>query len=227
MMLLSNEQIPLFPLPDCVVLPGASQSLHVFEPRYRRMVADLMSKPAGRRHLGMALLRSGFEPHYHAESAPVHPAVCVCRIVKHQALPDGRSNILLVGLCRAEITRESACRGYRLAALEHIATVDDLPLIEEQALRCKLAQQLQRLPSELLRSSCEIIADDSTDLEQTVDLIAFRLLGSEAASAKQVILAEPRLGLRVKMLVTLIGRSYARTSAVSAESAWGDCRNRN
>lgn len=226
-MLLSSEQIPLFPLPDCVVLPGASQSLHVFEPRYRRMVADLIARPAGERFLGMALLRSGFEPHYHTACAPVHPAVCVCQIVKHQALPDGRSNILLVGLCRAEVMRESACRGYRRAALEHIATVDGLSPIEEQNLRRQLAQRLQHLPAELLRNSCEIIADNSGDLEQTVDLIAFRMLGSEAASAKQMILAEPRLGVRVKMLVTLLGRSYARTAAISAESAWGECRNTN
>lgn len=226
-MLLSSEQIPLFPLPDCVVLPGASQSLHVFEPRYRRMVADLMAKPAAQRFLGMALLRSGFEPHYHTECAPIHPQVCVCQIVKHQALPDGRSNILLAGLCRAEVMRESAYRGYRLAALERILTVDDLSPIEEQNLRRKLAHRLQRLPAELLKSSCEIIADDAGDLERTVDLIAFRLLGSEAASAKQMILAEPRLDFRVKILVTLLGRSYARTSAISAESAWGECRNTN
>ena len=123
--------------------------------------------------------------------------------------------------------RESAHHGYRLAALEHVATVDDLPPIEEQALRRELAQQLQCLPSELLRSSCEIIADDTDDLERAADLIAFRLLGSEAASAKQMILAEPRLDSRVKMLLTLLGRSYARTSAISTESAWSECRHYN
>lgn len=226
-MLWSSEQIPLFPLPDCVVLPGASQSLHVFEPRYRRMMADLLAKPAAQRFLGMALLRSGFEPHYHTAYAPVHPHVCVCQIVKHQALPDGRSNILLVGLCRAEVLRESAYRGYRRATLEPTATVDDLSPIDEQNLRRQLAYRLQRLPAELLNSSCEIIADDTGDLERTVDLIAFRLLGSEAASAKQMILAEPRLDSRVKMLVTLLGRSYARTAAISDQSAWGECRNCN
>lgn len=226
-MLLSSEQIPIFPLPDCVVLPGSSQSLHVFEPRYRRMVADLLAKPAAERFLGMALLRSGFEQHYHTEHAPVHSQVCVCQIVKHQALPDGRSNILIVGLCRAEVMRESSCRGYRRAALEHIVTVDDLSPIAEQNLRDKLAQRLQGLPSELLRSSCEIIADNSGDLERTVDLIAFLLLGPEAASAKQMILAEPRLDLRVEMLVTLLGKSHARSSLISTDSAWGECRNCN
>ena len=226
-MLLSSEKIPLFPLPNCVVLPGASQPLHVFEPRYRRMVADLIAKPVAERFLAIALLRPGFEPQYHAECPPIHPAVCVCQITKHQALPDGRSNILVLGLCRAKVMRESAHHGYRLAALEQVATVDDLPPIEEQALRRKLAQQLQRLPAELLRSSCEIIADDTDDLERAADLIAFRLLGSEAASAKQMILAEPRLDYRVKMLLTLLGRSYARTPAISAESAWAECRHYN
>ena len=33
----------LFPLPDAVLLPGATMPLHIFEPRYRRMVADAMA----------------------------------------------------------------------------------------------------------------------------------------------------------------------------------------
>ena len=47
------KRLPLFPLPDVVLLPGTLLPLHVFEPRYRAMVADSLS---GERTIGMTML---------------------------------------------------------------------------------------------------------------------------------------------------------------------------
>src|SRR5262245_34551461 len=44
------ETIPIFPLPDAVLFPNASLPLHIFEPRYRQMVADALE---GDRIIGM------------------------------------------------------------------------------------------------------------------------------------------------------------------------------
>ena len=51
-------RIPLFPLPGVVLLPGTLLPLHIFEPRYRAMVADAL---AGSRMIGMAMLKAGWE----------------------------------------------------------------------------------------------------------------------------------------------------------------------
>ncbi|SVC06334.1 uncharacterized protein METZ01_LOCUS259188, partial [marine metagenome] len=45
-----NIIIPLFPLPTTVFYPNTSLPLHIFEPRYRSMVADALQ---GEGEIGM------------------------------------------------------------------------------------------------------------------------------------------------------------------------------
>lgn len=95
-----NNVVRLFPLPDLVMFPHSVQPLHIFEQRYRAMLADAI---AGDGLIAMALLLPGWE----AESQPpVGRVACVGRIVAHTQLEDGRSNIMLHGLSRAEVTSE-------------------------------------------------------------------------------------------------------------------------
>ncbi|HEX8178146.1 MAG TPA: LON peptidase substrate-binding domain-containing protein [Pyrinomonadaceae bacterium] len=87
------RELPLFPLP-LVLFPGVPLPLHIFEPRYRRLLADVR---AGNSLFGL--------PHFDQESArtdrpPVGHVGCVAEVVEAQTLPDGRSNILTVGLVR-------------------------------------------------------------------------------------------------------------------------------
>ena len=53
---MAELRIPVFPLPEVVFFPGTVLPLHVFEPRYRRMVADCL---AGDGRLAVAMLRPG------------------------------------------------------------------------------------------------------------------------------------------------------------------------
>ena len=55
------SEIPIFPLPNVVLFPSALLPLHIFEPRYRAMVADALESE---RLIGMVMLRPGWEPHY-------------------------------------------------------------------------------------------------------------------------------------------------------------------
>jgi Lon protease-like protein len=105
--------IPLFPLPDVVLFPHVALPLHVFEPRYRKMVADAM---AGDRVIGMTLLRPGWEPDYEGRPA-LYERGCAGRIEHHEGLPDGRSNIVLRGITRFRIVSEHAGQPYRLATV--------------------------------------------------------------------------------------------------------------
>jgi uncharacterized protein len=96
------RELPIFPLPDVVLLPGALLPLHVFEQRYRDMTRDVL---AGNKLMGVARLRRGFEKDYHGRP-PVHEICGVGRVIACDRLADGRYNLLLRGLARIRIDRE-------------------------------------------------------------------------------------------------------------------------
>jgi uncharacterized protein len=106
--------IPLFPLPDVVLFPRVSLPLHVFEPRYRKMVADALG---GHKTIGMILLRPGWEADYYGRP-PVFASGCAGRIEACQTLADGKYNIVLRGLSRFRVVEEHVGEPYRLATVE-------------------------------------------------------------------------------------------------------------
>lgn len=103
--------LPIFPLPNCVLLPGGLLPLHVFEPRYRDLTRDCLS---GTQLMAIARLRPGYEQTYYGRP-PVYERCGVGRIICSEELPDGRFALLLRGVARVEIARElPAERPYRL-----------------------------------------------------------------------------------------------------------------
>jgi uncharacterized protein len=106
--------VPVFPLPNVVLFPGMFLPLHIFEPRYRQMTADCL---AGERLLAMALLKPGWQQDYEG-SPPIHDIVGVGKIVEDATLPDGRYNLVLLGLTRVRIVEEIGKGMYRTARVE-------------------------------------------------------------------------------------------------------------
>lgn len=101
--------IPLFPLPDFFLFPGAVVPLHIFEPRYRQMVDDLMDT-AGR--LVTASVRRQHAGQL-AQSPPVFPVGGLGEIVHHKCLEDGRYLVWLLGLSRVSMDEIPSERLYR------------------------------------------------------------------------------------------------------------------
>lgn len=108
--------LPIFPLPNVVLFPHVFLPLHIFEARYRAMVADALE---GDRMIGMALLRPGWEGAYEG-NPPVYPIGCAGLITFHEPLPDGRCNIVLRGVSKFRVLREHEDRLYRVAEIESI-----------------------------------------------------------------------------------------------------------
>ena len=108
--------IPIFPLQDVMLFPDASRPLHIFEPRYREMVADALE---GDRIIGMVMLHAGYEDEY-AGNPPIYDIGCAGVISNVERLPDGRYNTVLSGLVKFRITSEDQSRAYRVAAVEAI-----------------------------------------------------------------------------------------------------------
>jgi len=108
--------IPIFPLPNVVLFPNVFLPLHIFEPRYRKMVDDALN---GDRIIGMVLLRPGWEGNYDGRPA-VYPIGCAGVITHAERLPDGRFNIVLRGMEKFRITDEQDDAQYRIAAVDAV-----------------------------------------------------------------------------------------------------------
>lgn len=87
------RELPIFPLP-VVLFPGMPMPLHIFEDRYRTMLADIR---AGNNLFGLSYFDGTATG---KETPPAGHVGCVAEVTESQALPDGRSNILAVGVVR-------------------------------------------------------------------------------------------------------------------------------
>ena len=111
-----SDLLPLFPLPHVVLFPNVFLPLHIFEPRYREMVADAL---AGDRVVGMVLLQPGFEHDYDGRPA-VYSVGCSGLITHCEKLNDGRYNLILRGMEKFRIRGEDSTQLYRQAHVESV-----------------------------------------------------------------------------------------------------------
>ncbi|MEK6642266.1 MAG: LON peptidase substrate-binding domain-containing protein [Planctomycetota bacterium] len=194
------QWIPLFPLPNAVLLPKAILPLHIFEPRYRMMTTDALSGP---RLIAMALLKPGYEPKYHTPNAEIHPTLCVGRILREEQLPDGRYNVLLQGLARCRLIEENKTLKYRRASLEPIPTADPPPDIE-YAYRAELRRYLSEGPiGELAEKAgwLDLFTCSELSLSDLLDVLASMLL--RCPDEKQAFLEETDVSRRAKRLCSV------------------------
>jgi uncharacterized protein len=101
--------VPIFPLPNVTFFPRTVMPLHIFEPRYREMIADCLR---GDRMLGVALLRDGWQKDYFGHP-PIHRTFGIGKIIDHDRLEDGRYNLHVEGLYRARLITEYPTQPYR------------------------------------------------------------------------------------------------------------------
>lgn len=88
------KELPLFPLRGIVLFPGSMLPLHIFEPKYRSMLEDVIARD---RRFGVI----------NVDSDDVMADVgCIAEVVQVEKLGDGRSNIITVGLERFKVVRE-------------------------------------------------------------------------------------------------------------------------
>jgi uncharacterized protein len=128
---------PLFPLPNVFLFPGCVMPLHVFEPRYRQMVEDLLDGPG---QLVMGTL-SQEEDAPVAAAPPVRPVAGIGEICRHERLSDGRFLIWLFGLGRVRIREVTSDRLYRRVACEPFLEIAP-PKEREPVLRDRLRKAI-------------------------------------------------------------------------------------
>lgn len=189
--------LPLFPLPSVVLFPNVFLPLHVFEPRYRDMVADAL---LGDRMIGMVLLKPGWEHDYDGRP-PVYSVGCSGLITHAERLPDGRYNIVLRGIEKFRIRAEDDSRSYRLARVESLtdrepAETDRLTIREYRSrLEALLAPAVERAGADPKAPAAMPDEDLVNALAQYLELEALE---------KQALLEQPTLVGRAESLVELL-----------------------
>lgn len=192
-----SDWIPIFPLPNVVLMPRAILPLHVFEQRYRMMTRDAL---AGSRLIAMALLKPGYETSYNTLDVAIYPEVCVGRILREEELPDGRFNFLLQGVARARVTSECGELAYRRGRLEVIRPVPATPEVE-CARRRELRNLLREPPLLKLATGAnwlELFNCSDFTFSDIVDVLASAALPSP--EDKQRFLAQPCVAARATCL---------------------------
>jgi Lon protease-like protein len=93
-----GELIPLFPL-GSPLFPGMVLPLTIFEPRYRRLMRDLLAQPAGsrRRSFGVVAIRQGWEVEKVSPAEALYDVGCLARLQAVRSQPDGHFRVVTVG----------------------------------------------------------------------------------------------------------------------------------
>ena len=194
------RELPIFPLP-IVLFPGAPQPLHIFEPRYRQLLADCLSAD---RRFGIAYVT----PH-RAPAADPTPDLgdvgCVALIRSSEPLPDGRSNILAVGERRFVLRRWVAgSQSYRVAEIEEF---DDDPVDSVEL--ATLAQDVREGFARLARALGVLTerTDEEIDLPSDPALLSFQVAAALEldADAKRALQAGRNTSVRLRQLATVLG----------------------
>ena len=158
--------LPIFPLP-LVLFPGVTIPLHIFEPRYRRMLADCLERD---RRFGIVFLAEGTAE----DSLGIGGDVgCVALIESHDDLPDGRSNITVAG--RERFTLRAFVTSPLPYHVGMIVPYDDVP--EPAALLEPLATRVRERFERIARAA-RTISDDQDAVPELPDdpaLLAFRV----------------------------------------------------
>jgi ATP-dependent Lon protease len=189
--------VPVMTLPHTVFFPQALLPLHIFEPRYREMLLDVL---AGDRIFAVARVDSNRlkEP---GAFEPLHRIASVGVIRACQEAEDGTANLLLQGLCRVEITGIVREEPYRLIKVKPLVStpggnhtqleIERLQVLRLLATRRRLGTPAPKGMNQFLESI--------EDFDTFADVAVFNLCEDDAL--KQKLLEELDTRRRLQLFV--------------------------
>ena len=212
--------IPLFPLPNLVLMPGEPMPLHIFEERYKIMMDKSLA--------GNRLLLLG---HQKVESSDqkitkdsIYPIAGIGRIVMDEQLEDGRFNLILLGIQRVRIEKITTHFPYPKAEVSLIPDIladlkiSSTTISELESDILQLAQQVYQLAGDdyfsesLAPKLLENLAPGMMSLSAICDLIATLIIFS--AQEKQMILNSINVIERAEKLIFLL-QFYLRSAQIT------------
>jgi Lon protease-like protein len=160
--------IPIFPLPNVVLFPNVFLPLHIFEPRYRQMIAESL---AGDRIIGMVLLRPGYENNYDG-APPVYSTGCSGLITHVEKMDDGRYNLVLRGLEKFWIESEELPAVGRLYRSAIISPINEMVAPTERDQLRQERKKLQNLLTPIFSGGLEGRLPEAMPDEDLINALA-------------------------------------------------------
>jgi len=222
------HEVPVMILPNTILFPQAMLPLYIFEPRYRRMLADALES---HRMFSVALQK----PHCQRESPSRVSGLGLIRA--SVAKRNGSSNLILQGIARVELAAVVRYRPYRVHQIRPLPSratdsviVDALAAKVRELVDDRLKQGL-KVPSSMLRKLSQLSKDpdieplanfsyeqvlkhlvELQDAEQLADTVACTLLCVPAH--RQVILETLDLEQRLKRLIRFLMADIQRRKEI-------------
>lgn len=208
------SRLGLFPLPNVVLFPSQLLSLHVFEPRYRRLVSDVIEHNL---ILAVPRLRPGFDADYYG-APPLFELCGAGQITEYTRLPNGRYNLVLQGLGRVRLLEELRSEPYRVARAEMVLDHGRESKAVADTLRAELLKVLRRATPNLAgpAKNIESRLRSVTDPGDCADILAGTLV--EDPDERQALLEELDPCRRMTWLIAHVHALGSRLSSMGADS---------
>ena len=207
---MAGHLLPLFPL-NVVLFPHMPLPLHIFEPRYRQMLADCLEEGHS---FGVVAIREG------QETGPAVPFEIgtLANIMRIDRLEDGRVNLLVAGASRFEILETNSERPYLRGRIRIMLEAGDeaeatAGLTENTALAFREYAKLLR---ELVGQAVEE-PEAPIEPELLSDLIAAAL--NLQVPEKQQLLATARTDDRLRLELRLLRKEIVLLKQMVAHAA--------
>jgi Lon protease-like protein len=216
-----SEMLPLFPL-STVLFPGMRLPLHVFEERYRALVAELLDGPEPRQ-FGVIAIRSGREVGASGVAA-LHEVGCVAVVRQVAAHADGRYDLQTVGTERFRLASIDRSRPYLRGEVEVLADgVAEPGAAAAAAAAAAVVRQVQAG----FRAYLNALADQGGGVISVADLPDEPVLLSYVIGAamiidlpeRQSLLAAPDALSRLRLERSLLIRETAMLRATTSRPA--------
>lgn len=190
------DTVPVMTLPGTVFFPQALLPLHIFEPRYRQMLSEVL---ATNRLFAVARL----DPAGASGAPEPLPGIATLGIVRAcQKSDNDTSNLLLQGISRIEVREVVREHPYRIIAVRPLASTPggnhtQLEILRLEALR--LIQLRRKLGTPLPKGMAQFL-ESIEDHDTFADVAAFNTCDDDAF--KQKLLEELDTRRRLKLFAT-------------------------
>jgi Lon protease-like protein len=195
--------VPVFPLPEALLLPGGRMPLNIFEPRYIQMVDEAIQ---GERVIGM--VQPALDGSRRPDGEPLLCAVgCLGRIIAFQETGDGRYLISLQGICRYRVIEELSVRTpFRQCRIAPFAA----DLQEQDGNEVDRPALLKAFRAYLQANDLDADWESVSRADNTMLVNALSMMAPYGAAEKQALLEAADLKTRAETLIAITEMAMAR-----------------
>lgn len=222
--------LPLFPL-NTPLVPGLVLPLHIFEPRYRELVQELLARPdEDEREFGIVAVRDGRTVEHDGLQA-LYPVGTATVLRQAEELADGRYDIVTTGSRRFRLLDVDLSRPLLRGTVEFLEDVTDPAdaLLARQVSRGFLRYRaaLSGQVADVVEAADAVADDDEGELPDDPAVLSYLVTAAMVlpVGERQRLLAAETVGLRLTAARALLAREtglITRLSAVPALDLPGD-----